>query len=37
LTIQRIHRAIRIVVAIHFDERETARLSGKTITYQIDA
>jgi hypothetical protein len=33
LTVQRIHRTIRILVAIHFDERETARLPRKTITY----
>lgn len=37
LTIQRVHRAIRIVVAIHFDEREPARLSRKTIANQIYA
>jgi hypothetical protein len=37
LTIQRIHRAIRIVVAIYFDEREPARLSRKTIANEIDA
>jgi hypothetical protein len=37
LTVQRIHRAIRILVAIHFDERETARLPRKTITNEIDA
>jgi hypothetical protein len=37
LTIQRIYRAICIVIAIHFDESETARLSRKTITDEIHA
>jgi hypothetical protein len=37
LTVERIHRAIRILVAIYFDERETARLPRKTITNEIDA
>jgi hypothetical protein len=37
LTVQRIHRTIRILVALHFDERETARLPRKTITNEIDA
>jgi hypothetical protein len=32
LAVQRIHRAIRIVIAIHFDKCETARLSRKTVT-----
>jgi hypothetical protein len=31
LTVQRIHRAIRIIVAIHFDECEPARLSRETV------
>jgi hypothetical protein len=37
LTIQRIHRAIRILVAIHFDEGESTRLSRKPVTNEIDA
>ena len=37
LTIQRIYRAVRIFVAIHFDEREPARLSRKTIADEINA
>jgi hypothetical protein len=32
LPIQRIHRTIRILIAIHFDERETARLPRKAVT-----
>jgi hypothetical protein len=31
LTIQRVHRAIRIVIAIHFHERESTRLPRKTV------
>jgi hypothetical protein len=37
LTVQRIHCAVRIFVAIYFDEREPARLSRKTIADEIDA
>jgi len=37
LPVQRIHRAIRIFVIIHFDEGESARLARKTVTNQIDA
>jgi hypothetical protein len=37
LAVQRIHRAIRIFVIIHFDEGESARLSGKPIANEIDA
>jgi hypothetical protein len=37
LTIQRIHRAVCVFVAIHLDEREPARLSRKTIADEIDA
>jgi len=37
LTVQRIHRAVRIFVAIHFDEREPSRLSRKTIADEINA
>jgi hypothetical protein len=37
LTVERIHRPIRIFVAIHFDECETARLPRKTIADEIDA
>ena len=32
LAVQRIYRAIRIVVTIHFDECEPARLSRETVT-----
>ena len=32
LAVQRIDRAIRIVVTIHFDECEPARLSSETVT-----
>jgi hypothetical protein len=35
LTVQRIDRAIRIFVAVHFDKRKPARLPGKTIADQI--
>jgi hypothetical protein len=37
LSVQGIHRAIRIFVIVHFDEREPARLSRKTVTNEIDA
>jgi len=37
LSVQGIHRAIRILVTIHFDECEPARLSSKTVTNEIDA
>jgi hypothetical protein len=37
LTVQRIYRAVCVFVAIHFDEREAARLSRKTIADEIDA
>jgi hypothetical protein len=37
LPIQRVDRTIRIFVAIHFDEGETARLPGETIADQINA
>jgi hypothetical protein len=32
LAVQRIHRAIRIFVVIHFDEGKSARLARKTVT-----
>ena len=37
LTVQGVHRAIRIFVIRHFNEGEPARLSRKAIAYQIDA
>jgi hypothetical protein len=37
LTVQRVHRAIRIFVVGHFNEGEPARLSRKTVANQIDA
>src|SRR5437879_5617318 len=37
LTVQGIHRAIRIFVIGHFNEGETPRLSCKPIANQIDA
>jgi hypothetical protein len=37
LPVQGIHRAIRILVTIHFHEGEAARLSCKTVTDEIDA
>src|SRR5712664_1978580 len=37
LTVQGIHRAIRIFVIGHFNEGEPARLSRKAIANQIDA
>jgi hypothetical protein len=37
LAVQGVHRAIRVFVVSHFNEGETARLSRKTVTNQIDA
>ncbi len=37
LTIQRIHRAVRVFVVGYFHERESTRLPGETVTDQIDA
>jgi hypothetical protein len=37
LTVQRVHRAIRVFVVGHFNEGESARLSRKTVANQIDA
>jgi hypothetical protein len=37
LTVQGVHRAIRIFVIGHFNEGEPARLSRKAIANQIDA
>jgi predicted urease superfamily metal-dependent hydrolase len=36
LTVQAVDRAVRIFIASYFDEREPARLPGKTITDQTD-
>jgi hypothetical protein len=36
LAVQRVHRAIRIFVALHFNEGKTARLSRETVTNEID-
>jgi hypothetical protein len=37
LTIQRIYRAVCVFIAIHFDEREPARLARKAVADEIDA
>jgi hypothetical protein len=37
LTVQRIHRAVRIFVIGHFNERETARLARKPVANQVDS
>jgi hypothetical protein len=37
LTVQGVHRAIRVFVVGHFNEGESARLSRKTVANQIDA
>jgi hypothetical protein len=37
LTVQRVHRAVRIFVIRHFNEGESARLSRKPVANQIDA
>jgi hypothetical protein len=37
LPVQRIHRAIRILVTVYFDKGEPARLSRKTVSDKIDA
>src|SRR6266436_4526193 len=37
LTVQGVHRAIRVFVIGHFNEGEPARLSRKTVANQIDA
>jgi hypothetical protein len=37
LTVQGVHRAIRVFVVGHFNEGEPARLSRKTVANQIDA
>lgn len=37
LPVERINRTIRVFIAGNFDERETARLPGKTVTYEINA
>jgi len=37
LAVQGVHRAIRVVVAVYFHEREASRLSRKTVTDEIDA
>jgi hypothetical protein len=37
LAVQGIDRAIRVFIAVHFDERETARLARKTVADEIDA
>ena len=36
LSVHRIHRAIGIIVAVDFNEREAARLPGETVTDQIN-
>lgn len=37
LTVQGIHRAICVFVAVHFYEREASRLSRKTVTNEINS
>jgi len=37
LPVQRVHRAIRILVIVYFHEGEPARLPRKTVTNQIDS
>src|SRR5437879_13350167 len=35
LAVQRVHRAVRVFVIAHFDEREPARLPSETVANQI--
>jgi hypothetical protein len=34
MPVERLNRLARILVIVHFDEAETARLPGKTVSYQ---